>query len=574
MRPTATHDPERGRRALLAVALVAATLLAYAPALRAGYVWDDDDYVTRNPLLTAPDGLGRIWFSLDAPSQYFPLTYTTFRVEHALWGDAPLGYHLVNVLLHAANALLLWHLLRRLGAPGAGFAAAIFALHPVHVESVAWISERKNVLSLLFFLASLTAWLRFAGEGSSRSRATAYGASFAFYALALFAKTTACTLPAAQLLLLWLRGQRIDARRLLQVAPFVAWGALMGVVTVLWERFHQGTAGERFALAPVEAVLVASRALWFYLGKLAWPVDLSFSYPKFAVDPGDPRQWAWLAALATLFLALFWWRRRIGRAPLAAGLFFVAMLSPLLGFVPLYTFFYTYVADHYQYVASIGPIALFAGVATRASRRPGGLVRRLRVPAAGALLLALGGLAFAQSRAYESSETLWRDVIAKHPESWMAHTNLGRALARQRRFEEAIESYRAALAVRPELHLPHRGIAVCLLQLGREDEAVAHLEAALARKPDYGIAHGDLAQIALRRGRLDQALAHARAWAQAAPGDARAHFLLGRTLAALGREGRARAEYRRALDLDPHHRAARRALARRPGPAAAETPGD
>jgi hypothetical protein len=355
---------------LRAAAIVAATLVAYLPALGAGFVWDDDDYVTNNPLLRDPDGLARIWLSADAPSQYFPLVYTFFRLEYALWGLEPFGYHLVNVCLHAANALLAWAVLARLALPGAWLAAAIFALHPVHVESVAWISERKNVLSTLCFLGALLAWLRFALDGAGKRW---WIVAFGLYVLALFAKTTACTLPAAQLLALWLRGRAIDARRLAQLAPFLVVGVAMGAFTILWERLHQGTQGDRFALGFVESVLVASRAVWFYLGKLALPIGLSFSYPKFEVGAGDPRDWAWLVAGALLLFALWRARGRLGRGPLTAALFFVAMLSPVLGFIPLYTFLYTYVADHYQYVASLGPIALAAGAGARAFRsRRGG----------------------------------------------------------------------------------------------------------------------------------------------------------------------------------------------------------
>jgi hypothetical protein len=405
------REHPKWRAALFAALIVAATLVAYEAALDAGYIWDDDDYVTENPLLPAPDGLRRIWFSMDAPSQYFPLVYTSFRIEYALWGLNPYGYHLVNVLLHAANALLVWWVLHRLGAPGAWFAAAIFALHPVHVESVAWITERKNVLSLFFFLASLLAWMRFAQPGA-RAKPRSYAASLAFYALALFSKTTACTLPAAQLLVLWLRGERIRLRRIAQVVPFLLLGLLMGLVAIVWERVHQGTVGDRFNLSFVESVLVATRAVWFYLGKLAWPAQLTFSYPKFEIDPHDPVQYAWLLAGGALLLALWHWREPIGRAPLAAAVFFVAMLSPMLGFIPLFTFFYSFVADHYQYTASIGPIALFAAGAARLLEGREAAGRRL-VGAAGALLLlVLGALTWQQTHIYENRETLWRDTIA------------------------------------------------------------------------------------------------------------------------------------------------------------------
>ncbi|MEP6956046.1 MAG: O-GlcNAc transferase, partial [Chthoniobacterales bacterium] len=279
---------------IVAALLVLAAVLAYQQAWQAGYIWDDDIYVTQNQLLTAPDGLWRIWFSLDSPSQYFPLVYSTFRLEYALWGLHPAGYHIVNILLHAANALLVWQLLRRLRVPGALLAAAIFALHPVHVESVAWITERKNVLMGLFFLLALLAWERFSAPEAGKGRWRMYAAALGCYLLALCSKTTACTLPAALLLILWLRHQRITVRRWLEVVPFVLLGIAMGLVTIWWERHHQGTQGELFAIPWIERVLIANRALWFYLGKLAWPADLAFSYPRWSISASDPAAYIWV----------------------------------------------------------------------------------------------------------------------------------------------------------------------------------------------------------------------------------------------------------------------------------------
>ena len=196
--------PQRRINWLWGVFLVAATILAYQSVWQAGCMPGRSCAVTANKLLIAPDGLRRIWFSLDSPSQYFPLVYTTFRIEHALWGLNPAGYHWVNILLHSANALLVWRLLRRLRVPGAWLAAAIFALHPVQVESVAWITERKNVLMGFFFLLALLSWAEFVEEQSRRIWKF-YALALIFYAFALFSRTTACTLPAALLLILWLK---------------------------------------------------------------------------------------------------------------------------------------------------------------------------------------------------------------------------------------------------------------------------------------------------------------------------------------------------------------------------------
>ncbi len=578
----ARGDRTRSTTLLLAALMVGMVVAAYWPALQAGFIWDDDDYVTENPLLHAPDGFERIWLSMDAPSQYFPLVYSAFRIEYALWGLDPFGYHLVNVLLHAANALLLWRLLRRLEIAGAWFAAAVFALHPVQVESVAWVSERKNVMSLFFSLASLLAWQRFV-EPRSGSGRRSYAASLILYALALSSKGTACTLPAAQLLLLWLRGHSIDLRRIAQVAPFFALGAAMGVVILYWERYHIGTLGDRFSISLAESFLIATRATWFYLGKLLWPTQLAFSYPKFEIDPGDPLQYVWALAGSALLWTLWCSRRTIGRAPLAAAIFYVATLSPLLGFIPLFTFWYTYVADHYQYAASIGPIALVAAGSARwlaattrraaagspeSPRRPGGpgslggLGRRASTCAAALVLLALGALVWNQSRIYESEETLWRDTIAKNPGSWMAHTNHGRYLLREERFEEAADAYARVFAIKPDAYRAHMGRAAALMNLAREREAEAHFEAALEAKPDLYSAHQALARLGWKRGERARAIAHYEAMIALDAENPAGHYLLGHALDAMGRRREAQIHYRNALALDPDHAEARRAVGR------------
>ena len=306
--------------------LAVVTILAYQPAWNGGFIWDDDVYVTNNELLTAPDGLRRIWFSLDAPSQYFPLVYTTFRIEHALWGLNPSGYHWVNLLFHIANALLVWRLLVCLKVPGAKMAGAIFALHPVQVESVAWITERKNVLMGFFFLLTLLAWIAFVDERTKRPWRF-YVLALVLYVLALSAKTTACTLPAALLLILWLGKKPINWRRLLEIAPFFLLGLGMGLIAVWWERYHQGMRAAVFVLGPIERILLASRAVWFYLGKLIWPSNLTFIYPQWNIAPGHALDYVWLLAGAGLCALIYFAKRYVGRGVEVAAAFFLATLA-------------------------------------------------------------------------------------------------------------------------------------------------------------------------------------------------------------------------------------------------------
>src|SRR6266849_5594768 len=397
---------------LLAVAVSALTVIVYRPASNGQFVWDDDRYVANNHLLMAPDGLRRIWFSLDAPSQYFPLAYTVLRIERFLWDLQPAGYHWVNIFLHLGNALLVWRILLRLKVPGAWLAAGIFALHPVQVESVAWISELKNVLMAFFFLLTLLTWIEYVDETVER-RPFFYAAALVFYLLALFAKSTACTLPAALLLILWLKKKPIGRRAFFEIVPFVGLALGIGLVAVWWEKYHQGTR-MLVSPAPVDRLLIASRAVWFYLSKIFWPSDLTFIYPQWRIDAANPVAYLWLIVAGALAVAIYFGRRFFGRSVEVAALFFVTTLSPMLGFIMLYTFRYSFVADHYQYLASIGPLALVASGTTTAFAFFREQRRFLKPILCGVILLFLGVRTWQQCGAYVDLEALWRSIIAEN----------------------------------------------------------------------------------------------------------------------------------------------------------------
>jgi protein O-mannosyl-transferase len=564
---------------LFIVLLVALVILAYQPAWHGGFLWDDDAYVTNNDLLTARDGLRRIWFSFDSPSQYFPLVYTTFRIERALWGLNPTGFHLVNILLHTANALLVWRLLTRLRVPGAWLAAAIFALHPVQVESVAWITERKNVLMGFFFLLTILAWIEFIDLDTKR-RWRFYALALVLYALALFSKTTACTLPAALLLILWLQKKPIDKQRLTQIIPFLFLGIAMGLLTVWWERYHQGTRGLMFALGPIERVLIASRAVWFYLSKLVWPSNLIFIYPQWTVSPTHLADYFWLLAGAGLCAAIYFARRYLGRSMEVAALFFVATLSPVIGFIMLYTFRYTFVADHYQYLACIGPIALAsAGVAN--------LVRlnawRYCIFVAAACALAV--LTWRQSSMYADIEALWRTTIARNPGCWMAYNNLGIVLSQKGEIDSAIGHYQKTLEMKPDFADAEYNLANALVQKGQIDEgllhaqraatlkgndpevqvglgnallhkglveqAIAHYEKALTLRPYYFAAHYNLSSALLEKGDVDAAILHCRAALSIQPQHGDTYTNLAMALAEKGEPAEAIRQYEEALQIAP-----------------------
>lgn len=559
-----------------AAAILLAVTMAYGPALRAGFIWDDDAYVTENHHLESVDGLRRIWFKFGATDQYYPLVFTTFWIERHLWGLSPLGYHLVNILLHATASILVWRALRKLNVPGAAFAAAIFALHPVHVESVAWITERKNVLSGVFYLSSLLAYLRFIGApDSAPHRRRWYAIALAFFACALLSKTVTATLPVIILLLTWWKRGRLTPRDVRLVVPYFILGAAAGAITVWLERHHVGTEFVHWNLSFADRILIAGRAFWFYLAKLVWPANLTFIYSRWRI-PGAPA-WQSIAPLAAISLIAAAWaaRNRIGKGLFVALAFFALTLLPALGFVDVYQMRFSFVADHFQYLASLGPLALLAAAAS--VRRP--VPKRLARAGGAALLLVLATLTWRQCEIYHDVETLWRNTIRKNPDSWMAHGNLAAELARRGRIGEAIQHYRTGLTLNddaPQVHFnlavllqgkgerdeamshyerairaprfaeAHNNLGVCLAESGRTDEAIEHYETALNLKPDYADAHGNLANLLVQRGRLNEAIEHYRQAVALAPDPTIFHYNMAPALIKAGRRAEAESHYREA----------------------------
>lgn len=540
----------------LGLLLALVTLVAYLPALRGGFIWDDDAYVTKNAMLTAPDGLSQIWFSTHRQSQYFPLTYTTLRFERALWGLNPHGYHAVNVLLHASSALLLWQLLRRLRVPGAWLAAAIFALHPVQVESVAWITELKNLQSTLFYLLALLAWVGFI-EKPAMPRWCFYWLALLCHALALLSKTTACTLPAALLLVSWWRRDAAGWRRVPQVLPFLFLGGAMGLVSVWWEQ-HLGNyvpeAGVHLDF--MERVLLATRAVWFYAAKVFWPADLTFSYPKWDINTRAPLQYLGLVGCVVVALLGWWHRRTLGRGVAAGLIFFVAALSPLLGFIPLYTFRYSYVADHYQYLACAGLI--IPGAALISSRLPSerlgrGLCRGLSV----GLLLVLGVLTWKQAHIYADEPTLWQDTLAKNPTSWLAQYNLGVVLGRKGQIDAEITHYHEAIRLNPDFADAHYNLGIALDGKGQVDAAILQYQEAVRLKPANADAHYNLGTAFIKKDQFDAAISEFQEAIRLKPANAQAHNNLGVALGQRGQLDAAINHLREALRLQPDNADAR-----------------
>lgn len=539
------------RAPLAAAALALLAVIAHAGSLRGGFIWDDDDYVTENPTLHDGHGLERIWFELGAVPQYYPLVHTTFWIEHHLWDDRAAGYHAVNVLLHAANVLLLWTILRKLSVPGAWLAAALFAVHPVHAESVAWITERKNVLSGVFYLASMLAWLGFDPPGDEPPRRGAYALSLAFFAAALLSKTVTATLPAAFLILAWWRRGTIRRRDVLATLPFFALGAAAGWLTSWMERFYVGAVGGDWTLGFAERFQVAGRAVWFYLGKLVWPHALMFIYPRWRPAGWGAIGWTWLVALAAVLAVLWALRARIGRGPLAAALFFGVTLGPALGFVNVYPMRFSYIADHFQYLASLGPIVLIAAWAAGRAWMPA---------AAAAVLVALSLLTWRQEAAYKDEETLWRKTISTRPDVFIAQNNLGGILLGRGRDGDAEGYFRRAIAIEPTFPEAYDNLGIVLHDRGRIDDAIETYRTAARLDPRYPIVHNNLGISLAEQGRLDDAVAEFRRALALKPRFPKAQLNLGIALLKQGKQAEAVAALQEAVRLAPDDPDARAAL--------------
>ncbi len=528
---------------LCACLLVLLTVVAYVPAFDAGFVFDDSLYLTSDARVASDDGLGGIWTQVGGPSyrhQYYPLTSSAFWAQRRLWGDRPFGYHLVNVLLHAVNAVLLWRLLARLQVTGAWLAGAVFAVHPVHVQSVAWIAELKNVLSTCFFLLSMLMLVRwFADRGWWR-----YVAGLGLFACALLSKTATCLLPAALLLIRWWKEGRLTRRDLVAVTPLAAVGAVFVGVTVYLESRYGGAHGETFSQSGLERMLLAGRALWFYAGKLAWPAGLTFIYPRWEADAAA--WWQYLFPLAAIWLlaGLWLWRDRIGRGPVAAVGYFALAVVPM-SFVNVAFTRLSFVADHWQYWASMGLITLAVGVGAAV------VPRRIAPAAAAAVLVTLSVLTWQRARVYESPKTLWQDTLARNPDAWVAHNNLAIALAAEGRVEEAIEHYREAIRIHPRFAEAHNNLAHALLAQGRLEEACMRLEAAVRIDGDFAVAHYNLGNVLRRLGRPDEGLAHYDRALEIDPDYQKVHNNYGAELITQGRLDEAIVHLQRALELDP-----------------------
>jgi tetratricopeptide (TPR) repeat protein len=525
--------------------LAVITMLAYQPAWQGGFVWDDEPNIASAELRSL-DGLRRIWFQPRATQQYQPLHYSSSWLQQRLMGNSPTGYHLVNLLLHIGCVVLVLKILRFLRVPGAELAAIIFALHPVNVETVAWIAERKNTLSGLFGLAASLWYLKF---DETRTRRT-YAFAIGLFLLGLLTKTSIVTLPLAWLAIFWWKRGVICWRRdVMPVVPFVFLSAVTGLMTRWVEYGNIAYRARDLDFSFLDRCLIAGRAFWFQLSKLLWPSNLMFVYPRWDINPGA--WWQYLFPLAVLaLLGILWSLRRWSRAPLAGVLVYIFLLLPTLGFFNIYFFLYSFVADHWQYLASLGIIVPCAsGIVLLAEG-----LKRWRAWLEPAVTLVIAGVLFVltsrQSRMYTDIETLYRATIARNPACWMAQVNLGNILYQTNRIPEAMDLFKQALRIKPDA--AHYSLGNALLQTSRTSEAIDQFEQALGINPDYAEAHNNLGSALLQTGRTSEAIDQFEQVLRINPASAEAHNNLGSALVKTGQASEAIDHYKQALRMTPN----------------------
>lgn len=546
----ASPEPDRrpGRRAAwIAIGLAALILASYFPALSAGFVWDDLVFVDEPLIQQGLSGLSRIWFApreITYEGHYWPLVYTSFWLEYQLWGFAPLGYHLVNLLLHFGCCVMIWRLLLRVGAPGAALVAAVFAVHPLHVESVAWVIERKDLLSAIACLGAFGMWLRFLDD----PRPQRYAASLGLFVAALLSKSIAVTLPASLLIHRFWKTGAIGRRDLRLTAPFFATAAVITLADVAYYRTREVLT---FDHSLPERILIAGRSLWFYAGKLFWPGDLPVIYPRWDIRAENLTAWIWPVAALALAAALWVLRERLGRGPLAGAAFFAVTLSPVLGFLDYGYMQFAYVADRFQYLAGLGLMAVVVGAGASGVERLGAAAKRAATVAVAGILLFFAASTFQQARIYRDPITFFGHIVERNPDARDGWLNLATALTEADRHEEALVAAREALGTTANVANAHSNLGLALLNLDRFEEAEAELRRALEIESDHRKAVQNLAEVTRRRGDPEGAIPLFRQAVELAPEQGLARAGLGQVLFETGSYEEAAEALRRALEIAP-----------------------
>jgi tetratricopeptide (TPR) repeat protein len=578
--------------------LMLLTCIVYLPVLHAVFVWDDSFLVTDDKMLRTAAGLRDIWFST-RPADHIPVTLTALWVQWQLWGNNPLGFHIVNVLLHAVGALLLWRILVRLALPGAWFAAAVFALHPVCAASAAWVSEQKNTVSIVFYLLTVLCYLRF----DQKPNAKKYAVMLVVFILTLLTKGSVVVLPAVLLLLMWWRKRKLMRTDLLRLAPLFVLSLAEGLAAI-WFQNHRAIGGDMIqSLNRAGQFAAAADAVWFYLWKAFVPWNIMVIYPQWRIDPHSVIEYV-PALLIAVALGVAWrFRATWGRHVMFALAAFIATLFPVLGFFNMYFLVFSRVADHWQYLAMLVsiPFAVCSAVYFWNKRK---LPKAVGAAVTVAVLAFLSVATWLRAEAYQNEETIWTDTINKNPNAWMAYNNLGNAIAAKHLTEESIKTYQRGVDLKPDFsdahsnlgnalvarydelkgtnkveaekqldaaleHLQkavtiqpdmanfHFNYGIALVDKGRMDEGIKQYEAAIKIRPGFADCRNNFANALLKVNRPKDALEQALIAAQINPASAEAHYNAGSAYHALGEVDKAKKEFETALSMRSNLNSAR-----------------
>jgi tetratricopeptide (TPR) repeat protein len=545
---------------ILAGLLILFVGIAYGSVWHFGFIWDDESHLTQNACIVGPLGFKDIWST--ARAVYYPLVLTSFWIQHAIWGLNPTPYHIVNVAMHTACALLLWRVLHQLKSKGAWLGAAIWALHPVQTESVAWITELKNTQSCFFYLLSILFFLKWReSEGGGHGSWWNYCISVVCAVAAMLSKSSTVMLPVVLALCLWWWEGNWRWSNAKKLIPFLAVSVGAAAWTVWEQKFHSHALGSEWAQTWLERLIIAGRDIWFYLGKLLWPHPLIFIYPRWQIH--SSQLIAYVPALAAIVaLAALWWKRNGSLRPIFfAAMYFVVSLFPLLGFFNVYFFRYSFVGDHFQYLASMGPLVLIGAGLTAIAGLTVKWQRRAVQTACGLLLLTLAGLTWRQSQIYRDLEGLWRDTLEKNPAAWMAQNNLANLLMEQGKMTEALPHLRVAAQTAPDRYETQYDLGYASVLLGRIEESLPYFERAIQLEEPHPETHHNFGKALLLLGRYDEADFHLRRALEINPAYIAAHTDLGTLLLQLGRPDESVTELQRALQINPNYRLAHYSIA-------------
>ncbi len=558
------------RNIIFFILLLIVIIISYFPALQSGFIWDDDDYITNNKTLNSIEGLKQIWFEFGATPQYYPLVFTGFWIEYHLWGINPFGYHFINVLLHVLNAFLIYLVLKKFDIPFSHFISLLFALHPVCVESVAWITERKNVLSYFFYLSAFLSYLKFIDlQEQTRNRSLKdnkniinqtkalkfYILCFAFYIAALLSKTVSSSLPAVLILITLWKNKKFSIKDIIILIPFFIFGAAFGIITIWMEKHNVGAVGHAWSLNFAERFILAGRVIIFYISKIIFPFNLMFIYPRWDINYKEIIQYIFPITVILIFTVTLVFRKIIGFSLSIIFACFCITLFPALGFFDVYPMRYSFVADHFQYHAIIYIIIFISVSMIFIIEKMFKNLKTFKIIISlffisSCLLFAF--LTYRQCFIYKDIETLWVETLKKNPKAGIAHNNLANIMVKKNKNSEAIPHYYEAIKTMSYDETLYYNLANALFNTGKYFESFPYYEKAISINPDFAEAHNNYGNSLVKVNKIQEAEEHFKKSLELKPDFPNPYFKIGDIMLQKGNTKSALDYYRKAYRIDPN----------------------